>query len=140
MPPIYATNLLKQFSELEDPRDHRANRHELGNVAFMAICAVLGGADTWTDVEVFCKSKQPWFESMLNILDGIPSHDTFGRVFAMLDPQQFQQCFTDWIAAISQMTRGKVVAIDGKALRGSADESAGRRQAGTLGCEGGIGA
>ena len=127
MNPIFASNLLKQLSKLDDPRDTRARRHQLGHVVFMAICAVLGGADTWTDVEMFCNSKRRWFESILDIPDGIPSHDTFGRVFAMLDPEQFQQCFTEWIAGISEITKGKVVAIDGKTLRGSADAAAGVR-------------
>ena len=127
MNPIFASDLLEQLSNLEDPRDSRAKRHELGNVVFMAICAVLGGADCWTDVEVFCNSKRQWFESLLDIPDGIPSHDTFGRVFSMLDPEQFQRCFTHWIAAISEITQGNVVAIDGKALRGSADDTAGVR-------------
>ncbi len=127
MNPVFASNLLKQLSNLEDPRDSRAKRHELGNVVFMAICAVLGGADSWTDVEMFCNSKRQWFESLLDIPDGIPSHDTFGRVFSVLDPEQFQQCFTHWIAAVSEITKGKVVAIDGKALRGSADRTGGVR-------------
>ncbi len=118
---VLASSLLNHCENLEDPRDHRARRHELRNVIFIALSAVTGGADSWTDVEMFGKSKREWFESLLDLPNGIPSHDTFGRVFSMLNPEKFQECFSEWMATISEMTKGDVVAIDGKTLRRSGD-------------------
>lgn len=92
----------------------------------IAICAVLCGADTWVDVELFGKSKKAWLSSFLELPNGIPSHDTFGRVFAMLDAQQFQACFMDWVRAVNEVTAGQVVSIDGKTVRRSHDRFIGK--------------
>jgi hypothetical protein len=86
---------------------------------------VVCGADTWVDVELFGKSKKGWLDKFLELPNGIPSHDTFGRVFAMLDAQRFQSRFIDWVRAVSELTAGQVVAIDGKTLRRSHDRTAG---------------
>lgn len=114
-------SLIEQFSKLEDPRDDRAKRHKLIDVVVIAICAVICGADSWVDVEMFGNSKKDWLGRFLELPNGIPSHDTFGRVFAMLDAKQFQECFVDWVSTVSEMTKGQVVAVDGKTVRRSHD-------------------
>ncbi len=106
-----AATLIERFSKRKDPRDHRAKRHNLIDGVVRAICAGICGAAAWVEVEVFGKSKQDWL--------GIPSHDTFGRVCARLDARQFQECFVDGVRAVSVVTKGPVVALDGKTLRRS---------------------
>ncbi len=114
------------FSALEDPRIDRTKLHKLMDIVIIAICAVICGADTWVDVESFGHAKLAWLKTFLELPNGIPSHDTFGRVFAMLDPDQFQQCFLDWVMAVSQVIPGQVIAIDGKTLRQSHDKRLGK--------------
>ena len=121
MNPVMASSLLNHCENLEDPRDHRARRHELRNVIFIALRAIAGGADSWPDVEMFGRSKREWFENLLDLPHGIPSHDTFRKVFSMLNPERFQECFSEWTATISEMTKCEVAAIDGKTLRRSGD-------------------
>jgi hypothetical protein len=104
----------------------RTKRHQLLDILTIAICAVLCGADTWVDVEVFGHAKLAWLRTFLALPNGIPSHDTFGRVFAALDPQQFEQCFLGWVQAVVRPTHGEVVAFDGKTLRRSHDRGAGQ--------------
>jgi predicted transposase YbfD/YdcC len=110
------------FSSIDDPRRYNV-RHELMDIITISICAVICGAETWTQVEEYGKSKAEWLEQFLQLTNGIPSHDTFGRVFSMLDPKQFNESFTRWVRAISELTSGAVVAIDGKTLRRSHDSS-----------------
>ena len=97
--------------------------HKLLDRIVIAVCAVICGADTWVEVETFGKARQDWLESFLDLPHGIPSHDTFGRVFACLSSHQFQRCFTSWIQAVFTVTSGQVIAIaiDGKTLRRSYD-------------------
>lgn len=116
----------KHFGDLEDPRIERTRRHELLDILTIAICGVICGADSWVDVELFGKSKREWLAKFLKLPNGIPSHDTFGRVFSRLDPDKFQSCFMDWVAAISQITQGEVIAVDGKTVRGSHDRANGK--------------
>ena len=116
--------LLRYFGELEDPRVDRTKRHSLNDILVIAICAVICGADGWAQVELFGKSKLKWFRTFLDLPHGVPSHDTFGRVFARLDPRQFEQCFLNWINALADKPLGRLVAIDGKTLRGSFDRVA----------------
>ena len=85
-----AASLIERFSMFVDPRDDRAKRHSLIDIIVIAVCAVIGGADLWVDVEWFGKSKRDWFQRLLEPRNGIPSHDTFGRVFAMIDSGQFE--------------------------------------------------
>jgi hypothetical protein len=118
--------VVEHFSDLEDPRENN-RRHLLVDILVIAICAAICGADTWTDVELFGEAKHQWFEGFLQLPHGIPSHDTFGRVFALLDPEQFQHCFREWIAAIEEQTQGRVVALDGKQLRRSHDRARGKK-------------
>ena len=121
-----AADLIERFLKLKDPRDNRAKRHNLIDVIVIAICAVVCGADSWVDVEMFGKSKKSWLSRILELPNGIPSHDTFGRVFAMLDPVQFERCFTEWVDAVNEVMEGQVVAIDGKTVRRSHDRVAGK--------------
>ena len=116
----------KHFGDLEDPRMERTRRHELLDILTIAICGMICGADSWVDIELFGKSKQGWLAKFLRLPNGIPSHDTFGRVFSRLDPDKFQSCFMDWVAAISEITRDQVIAIDGKTVRGSHDRANGK--------------
>ena len=117
--------ITEHFSELEDPR--RYNRwHLLSDMIVIAICAAICGADTWVDVETFGKAKRDWLQQFLELPHGIPSHDTFGRVFALLDAGQFQKCFVEWVQAVNDVTEGQIVPIDGKELRRSHDKSIGK--------------
>ena len=114
------------FVSLEDPRIERTKLHELLDIIVIAICASICGADDWVEVALFGNAKLPWLRTFLALPNGIPSHDTFGRVFARLNPEQFQQCFLAWIQAVSVVTRGQVIAIDGKVLRGSCERALGK--------------
>lgn len=119
-------SLLSHFASLEDPRRAETIEHRLLDIVAIAICAVICGAESWTDFEEYGKAKQGWLETFLSLPNGIPSHDTFARVFARLEPEQMQRCFLSWIDAVSQLTLGEVVAIDGKELRHSYDSAAGK--------------
>ncbi len=114
------------FANLDDPRVERTKAHPLLDIVTIAICGVICGADTWVDIEEFGKAKYDWLRTLLAFPNGIPSHDTFGRVFAALDAEQFQQCFLAWVEAISQATQGEVIAVDGKTLRRSHDRGSGK--------------
>jgi predicted transposase YbfD/YdcC len=116
--------LLDHFAPLEDPRVRRGQDHPLLTIVGIALCAILGGADDWVAVERFGHAKFDWLSRFLDLSNGIPSHDTFGRVFARLDPVQFEACFRDWVAAITTHLPG-LVAIDGKTSRGSRDKASG---------------
>ncbi|MDX1687956.1 MAG: ISAs1 family transposase [Candidatus Promineifilaceae bacterium] len=116
----------EHFAGLEDPRAEHLNDHTLLDIITVAICAVICGAEGWTDVELFGNERLEWLRQFLRLENGIPSHDTFGRVFARLDPVQFEQCFLSWVAAVFQMTEGEVVAIDGKTVRRSHDRGCGK--------------
>ena len=96
------------------------------DIIAIAICAVVCGADSWVDVEQFGNSKKERFSSLLELPNGIPSHDTFGRVFSALDAERFRECFTEWVRTVSEITEGQIVAIDGKTIRRSYDNRAGR--------------
>ena len=123
--PIQHT-LAHHFAKLKDPRKFHSPPHLLLDIITIAICAVICGADNWVAIESFGKAKQAWFRQFLRLPNGIPSHDTFGEVFAALAPTQFQQCFVSWVTTISQLTEGEVVALDGKTLRRSHDKGAGK--------------
>ena len=114
------------FGGLTDPRVDRTKLHKLIDILVIAICAVVAGADSWEDVADFGEAKQEWFKTYLDLPNGIPSHDTFNRVFARLDAQQFQECFVRWISAVSAVVSGQVIAIDGKVLRRSHDRGIGQ--------------
>jgi len=115
------------FDDVEDPRIDRTKHHKLQDILMIALVAILGGAEGWTQVELFGKSKRQWFGRFLELPHGIPSHDTFGRVFGLLDPDQLSQCFARWVTHLTTSLNlvPKTIAIDGKVLRASADQANG---------------
>jgi len=112
-------NPLKYFAELRDPRVERNREHLLEEVLLIAIAAVLSGAESWNDIADYGKAKLEWLKTFLTLPSGIPSHDTFNRVFAALDPDELEKGFVAWVGSIAKLTAGEVVAIDGKALCGT---------------------
>lgn len=110
------------FDSIEDPRHHNIH-HKLIDIMTIAICAIICGAEKWTQVQEYGRVKHDWFKQFLELPNGIPSHDTFGRIFAMIAPDQFQKAFSRWTKAICSLCRGSVVAVDGKTLRRSHDKS-----------------
>ena len=118
--------LLRAFAEIKDPRMDRTKRHSLTDVLTIAICAVICGAEGWTHVALFGRSKIKWFKTFLDLPNGIPSHDTFGRIFSKLDPMAFEECFLKWITDLTTASLGRLVAIDGKTIRRSLDTANGK--------------
>lgn len=112
---------IKHFCDLVDPRVDRQKLHLLTDIIVITICAVICGADKWTEIALFGQAKETWFRGFLELPNGIPSHDTFGRFFSRLDPEQFRLCFQRWIQCVRTKTAGEIVSIDGKTLRGSFD-------------------
>ena len=109
---------LKYFAELKDPRVERTREHVLEEILLIAIAAILSGANGWNEIENYGKAKIDWLRTFLTLPSGIPSHDTFNRVFQALDPQELEKGFVAWVTSIARLTAGEVVAIDGKALKG----------------------
>jgi hypothetical protein len=93
--------LSEHFAPLEDPRVERTQLHPFVSVLTIALCAVIGGAESWDDIAEFGETKQAWLSTFLELPHGIPSHDTFNRIFAALDPTQFQACFLRWMEAVT---------------------------------------
>lgn len=112
--------LSEALDGVQDPRTGPAQRHDLREMILMALCAVLCGADTWVDVAEWAEDNEAWLRRYLVLEHGTPSHDTFGRVFRILDAKTFEQCFRRWIAGLVGLIDG-VVALDGKTVRGSRD-------------------
>ena len=112
------------FSEIDDPRLDRKKRHSLMDILFISLCAVVCGAKSFVDMADFGRAKFEWFKERLELVNGIPSHDTFRRVYSILDPEQFRQCFITWTEAISEAV-DDIIAFDGKTLRHSFDSATG---------------
>lgn len=116
-------SILHHFSEIEDPRVERQKKHQLQDIFFITLCAVISGADNWVMIEEFGKAKEQWFTQELGLKHGIPSHDTFGDVFAAIDNEHFSQCFSRWVSNLASLSDGDIVAIDGKTVRRSLDKA-----------------
>jgi predicted transposase YbfD/YdcC len=117
------TSLIEHLSIITDPRINRTKDHELIDILVLAICALLCRAETFNDMEDFGKAKEEWFKSFLSLPNGIPSHDTFNRVFQALNPKQFQDAFLNWTQSVRQAVPDEIVAMDGKALRRALTQS-----------------
>jgi len=117
--------ITEHFSELGDPRRYN-KRHLLDDIIVIAICAAICGADDWPAVEEFGRAKRRWLKTFLKLPHGIPSHDTFGRVFGLLNPEQFRRGFIQWVRAVNKIVGGQIVPIDGKKLRRSHDRTLGK--------------
>jgi predicted transposase YbfD/YdcC len=114
------------FAQVKDPRIERTKLHRLRDIIIIAICGVICGADGWVGIEEFGKAKEDWLTELLKLPNGIPSHDTFGRVFAHIDPKQFEASFVEWVQGIASSIAG-VIAIDGKTSRRTHDHAAGKK-------------
>jgi len=119
-------SIRQYFSGLPDPRCRRGRRHRLEELVVMAILAVICCTDNWQEVAQFAWAKRKWLKTFLELPHGIPSHDTFGRVFAAIQPEAFERCFLAWIAALAKVRPGELIAIDGKTLRRSFDRASGK--------------
>ena len=126
MEPSPVLALKAHFAHLDDPRVERTRLHHLLDMVVIAICAVIAGAESWDDIARFGEAKQDWFASFLALPNGIPSHDTFTRGVAALDPDQFRVGFPSWVQAVLPAVPPQVIALDGKTVRGSQDRSRGK--------------
>src|SRR4051812_19055379 len=119
-------SIAHHFAGLTDPRIDRSRLHELLDIIAIAIRTVVAGADPWDDIEDFGNAKITWLETFLDLPNGIPSHETFRRLFERLDPDQFQRGFLGWVEALHEATERQVIAIDGKTPRRSFDRAGGK--------------
>ena len=120
-------NPTNYFKSLEEPRMERCKLHSLEDIIFLTIAAVISGADNFVEVEAFGNEKKEWLSKFLKLENGIPSHDTLGRLFAAIDSVLFERCFISWMQSVVKLTDGQVIAIDGKTLRGSASPTNGKK-------------
>jgi len=104
---------------MKDPRVERTRYHHLNDILFIAIAAILSGAESWNEIEYYGEMKEEWLKDVLQLPNGIPSHDTFNRLFSALDSDEFEKCFLNWVKSVNKITKGEVVSIDGKTIRGS---------------------
>jgi predicted transposase YbfD/YdcC len=127
MAPLPPTSISEHFATLPDPRDGKKTEHLLVDILTVTLCAVICGADDWVAVATFGRAKEAWLRTFLALPHGIPSHDTFGRVFARLDPEEFRACFLAWVRGVTGgVVAGGIVAIDGKTARRSHDRGRGK--------------
>lgn len=114
---------LEHFAKLEDPRLKNHNfRHKLGDILIIVVLATICGADGWMEIERFGLAKEEWLQTFLELPNGIPSHDTFGRVFSLLNPKKFEDCFLNWIKSLDVNLEKEIIALDGKTVRGSGNK------------------
>ena len=124
--PQEGLSITRYFADLPDPRVDRTKKHRLADILAIALCAVIAGADSWEGVERFGRAKEAWLRQFLALPNGIPSHDTFYRLFARIDPRKFGACVSMWMTAVCRATGLRHIAIDGKAVRAApGDTSAG---------------
>src|SRR5512135_3461470 len=114
---IASSSLVAHFGLMPDPRIDRRKAHDLVDILVIAVCCLLCAGESFNDMEDFGKAKYDWFKTFLKLRNGIPSHDTFNRVFQALDPKQFLECFLSWTQSLRQAVAQEIVALDGKALR-----------------------
>jgi predicted transposase YbfD/YdcC len=126
MAPHGTASFEQHFQDLQDPRVERTRKHPLINIVFMTVCGVLSGANSIAGIHELAIDRRSWLARYIDMSSGIPSEDTFGRVLARLDPAAFEKCLLGWIQDVQELTEDRVVAIDGKTLRGSADRETGR--------------
>src|SRR5215831_8014050 len=112
-------SIVEHFQTLEDPRIARTKKHNLLDILVIALCTLLTGGEGLQDMELFGKSTLPWLQTFLALPHGIPSHDTFGRVFTRFNPQRFHECFLAWTQAVAQHTQGALVSLDGQTMKAS---------------------
>jgi predicted transposase YbfD/YdcC len=117
-------DLLQCFRFVADPRINRKKLHRLDELLVVAVCGVLAGVDNWVELERFANARLEWFREFLTLENGIPSHDTFGRVFSLLEPEVVQRAFSFWVQSLRRLDDVEIIAIDGKTSRGSASPSA----------------
>lgn len=117
-PRLSQTSIHQFFASLPEPRRRRTRiKHPLLNLVTIALCGTIAGADDWEEIVQFARDRRHWLSGFLDLSAGIPSHDTFGRVFATLNPVAFQKCLLTWVQRLHEVTRGQVIAIDGKVAR-----------------------
>lgn len=121
-----AGSLFEHIRVISDPRADKNQRHPLETILFIAVCAVICGAEGWVDLQRFGELKKEWLSKYVDLSQGVPSHDTFGRVFSLLDPNGFQEFFLVWIRGLHEKTAGRIVSLDGKSIRRSHDRSRGK--------------
>ena len=126
MPEPQPATLQAHFAEVTDPRVDRGKLPVLLDIVVIALCAVICGAATWVEREAYGRAKEEWLKRFLPLLNGIPLHDTFARGLGRLKPEELPRWFLNWIQAVSKLTRGAVVASEGKTLRRSVDRAAGK--------------
>jgi len=120
--PVQAS-IVEHFQTLEDPRMERTKKHLLLDILVIALCTLLTGGEGFQDMALCGKSKRAWLQTFLALPHGLPSHDTFGRVFARLNPQRLQACFLSWTQAVAQLMQGARVSLDGKTVKASFDRA-----------------
>jgi predicted transposase YbfD/YdcC len=111
--------LLNYLSIIQDPRLERKKLHQLADILFIAVCASLCGCDTWEDIHLFATIREEWLCQYIELSNGVPSVDTIARVFSLIDPNEFETAFRNWICSLYEIKDGKIIAIDGKRVRGS---------------------
>jgi predicted transposase YbfD/YdcC len=115
-------SIAEHFNDIEDIRIERGKKHKLIDIITISICAVVCGADGWIDIEMYGIARKKWLGKFLELPNGIPSHDTFARVFSQINPEEFNKSFLNWVKGISKITAGEIIAFDGKQSRNSQDE------------------
>jgi predicted transposase YbfD/YdcC len=119
-------SIAEHFDDIEDIRIDRGKKHKLIDIITISICAVVCGADGWIDIEMYGIARKKWLDKFLELPNGIPSHDTFARVFSQINPDEFNKSFLSWIKGVSKITAGEIIAFDGKQSRNSGDKKNGQ--------------
>ena len=116
------SKLVSIFSKIDDSRRDLTKLHQLNDILLIGIISVICGADSWNEMELYAQEKEDFLRTFLELPNGIPSHDTFNRVFSAIDSKQFELCFIEWVKTLAQLTDKEIIAIDGKTIRGAKDK------------------